>query len=151
MSNQTKVGVGVLVFKQSKILLGKRRGSHGEGEYALPGGHLEHMESFEETALRELAEEVGPDFKVRNLQVVSLINLTDYVPKHYIDIGMACDWVSGEPVVMEPFKVESWGWFEQDNLPAPLFATVQRILYSATADSWDDSTVVSFDKYNRVV
>ena len=43
-----KVGVGVMVFKDGKILLAKRKGSHGAGEYAFPGGHLEFGESFEQ-------------------------------------------------------------------------------------------------------
>lgn len=44
---RTKVGVGVMVFKDGKVLLGKRMSSHGDGEYFWPGGHMEHMESFE--------------------------------------------------------------------------------------------------------
>jgi 8-oxo-dGTP diphosphatase len=34
-------------MKDGRVLLGKRRGSHGRGEYAWPGGHMEYMESFE--------------------------------------------------------------------------------------------------------
>ena len=41
-----KVGIGVMVFKDGKVLMGKRKSSHGEGEWAWPGGHLEYMESF---------------------------------------------------------------------------------------------------------
>ena len=48
-----KVGVGVMILKDGEILLGKRKGSHGEGEYAFPGGHLEYMESFSDCAKRE--------------------------------------------------------------------------------------------------
>jgi 8-oxo-dGTP diphosphatase len=45
-NNLPKVGIGVVVVKEGKILLGKRKGSHGNGEYAGPGGHLEYLESF---------------------------------------------------------------------------------------------------------
>jgi 8-oxo-dGTP diphosphatase len=33
-----KAGVGIMILKDDRVLLGKRRGSHGEGEYEFPGG-----------------------------------------------------------------------------------------------------------------
>ena len=50
--NKPKVGMGIMILKDGKILLGKRKNSHGSGEYAFPGGHLEYMESFEGCAKR---------------------------------------------------------------------------------------------------
>ena len=58
-AQRPKVGIGVMIFKDDKILLGKRKGSHGEDEYAFPGGHLEYMESFAGCARREVSEECG--------------------------------------------------------------------------------------------
>jgi 8-oxo-dGTP diphosphatase len=123
MDDRPKVGLGLFIVKDDQILLGKRKNSHGEGEYALPGGHLEHNESFEECLLRELAEEVGPDFKVTEPEFLCLTNLRRYLPKHYINIGMTTKWISGEPKVMEPDKVENWEWFDIDDLPEPLFGS----------------------------
>lgn len=103
------------------ILLGKRKAAHGAGEYALPGGHLELGESFEDCALRELAEEAGPQIKVKNVSFLCLTNLRRYTPKHYADIGILMEWQSGEPIVMEPDKKEDWQWYALDDLPTPLF------------------------------
>lgn len=116
-----KVGLGVMIFKDGKILLGKRKNSHGEGEWAFPGGHLEYMESFEDCARREVHEETG--MEIQNVRFLRLLNLKAYAPKHYVDIGMMADWQSGEPQVLEPEKCEQWGWFDIDNMPKPVFAT----------------------------
>jgi 8-oxo-dGTP diphosphatase len=123
--NRPQVGVGLIIIKGNKVLLGKRKGSHGHGEYASTGGHLENGETLEECIMRELREEAGPDIQIKNLRFVRLINLRKYAPKHYIDIGFIAEWKSGEPKVMESDKKESWDWYDMDNLPSPLFGTVE--------------------------
>jgi 8-oxo-dGTP diphosphatase len=116
-----QVGVGILVVKGGSILLGKRKGSHGEGEYAAPGGHLEIGETIKECVRRELDEEVGPQLKIRDLRFSCFTNLRRYEPKHYADIGMVAIWDAGVPKVMEPHKIESWDWYPMDDPPMPLF------------------------------
>jgi 8-oxo-dGTP diphosphatase len=128
MTERPKVGVGLLIVRGNKILLGKRKGSHGEGEYGGTGGHMEHLESFEETALRELLEEAGPDIKVKNMRFLCITNLTAYAPKHYVDVGMVAEWDSGEPQITEPDKKESWGWYDLDNLPSPFFSVMENYI-----------------------
>lgn len=119
--NMPKAGVGVMIFKNGKVLLAKRKGSHGEGEYAFPGGHLEYMESFDDCARREVNEECG--IKINNIRFQFLANVIKYVPKHYVHIGLLADWESGEPMVLEPEKSELWCWYELDKLPQPMFET----------------------------
>ncbi len=128
MSEQTKVGLGLLVIKDGRVLLGKRRGSHGAGEYAAPGGHVDYMESFEQTAMRELMEEAGPELKIKNLRFLCLNNVTVYAPHHYVNIGMVAEWDSGEPVLTEPHKMESWDWYDMNTLPEPTFATLRNFV-----------------------
>lgn len=108
-----------MIFKEGKVLLQQRKGSHGEGEYAFPGGHLEYMESFESCARRETAEECGVDIK--NIRFQFLANVTKYAPKHYVHIGLLADWAGGDPRVLEPDKSELWDWYDLDDLPQPLF------------------------------
>lgn len=115
-----RVGVGVMIFKDGKVLIGKRKADLGNGEWAWPGGHLEHMESILECAKRETREETGVE--IENVRFLRLVNMTDYAPKHYIDIGLIADWKSGEPQILEPDKVERWEWRNLDDLPEPLFA-----------------------------
>jgi 8-oxo-dGTP diphosphatase len=127
----TKVGIGVALIDGPNVLLGKRKGSHGAGEWALPGGHLDYMESFEQCAKRELIEEMGQEVTYGPLKVVSVINLTDYAPKHYIDIGMVASYIDGTPLIMEPDKCDGWHWVHIEDVfngEYKVFATVERIL-----------------------
>ncbi len=101
------------------MLLGKRRGSHGAGEYAFPGGHLEYTESFVDCVTREVAEECG--ISLANVRFQFVANVRTYAPKHYVHIGLIADWVAAEPQVLEPDKCESWGWYDMKTLPEPLF------------------------------
>lgn len=135
--NRPKVGIGVMVFKDGKVLLGKRKGSHGQGEYAWPGGHLEYMESFESCVKREVMEEAG--IEITDIKFLRLLNLKTYAPKHYVDIGLMAQWKSGEPKVMEPEKCEGWEWYDMDNLPKPLFGTIDSYIesYRTGRNYWD--------------
>jgi 8-oxo-dGTP diphosphatase len=116
-----KVGIGVMVVKEGKYLMGKRKGSHGEGEYACPGGHLEFGESIAECCKREVKEETG--MEIDNIRFVRFLNFKTE-GKHYADVMMISDWKSGEPQVLEPEKCEGWDWYDLDNLPKPLFGTL---------------------------
>lgn len=115
-----RVGIGVMVLRDGMVLLGKRKGAHGEGEYAFPGGHLEYMESYEECARRETREETG--LEIENLVFQYLANVKDFPPRHYVHIGMTAESKDGTPQVCEPDKKESWDWYALDDLPEPLFA-----------------------------
>jgi 8-oxo-dGTP diphosphatase len=121
--NKVDVGIGVMIFKDGKVLMGKRKGSHGAGDYAFTGGHLEYMESFEECAKRETLEEAG--IVIKNVKFLSLGNIKKFTPKHVVGIGVTAEWESGEPKVMEPDKRESWDWYDLDSLPEPLFYPAQ--------------------------
>lgn len=127
MNNTTRVGVGIIVKKQRKVLLGKRKSAHGEGTWGFPGGHLEFMETFEQCVVRELQEETS--MKVKNIHFGSLTN--DFFvneKKHYITVYMLADYTKGKAVVMEPDKCEKWEWFSWDTLPTPLFLPIQNLL-----------------------
>ena len=127
MDNRPKVGVGVMVRKEGKILLGKRKNAHGEGAWSFPGGHLEFKESWGECARREVMEETG--LQLKNVQFATATNdIFEKEGKHYITIIMLADYDSGEVQLREPDKCESWQWFSWKNLPQPLFVPIQNLL-----------------------
>jgi len=120
------VGVAVIVKKDGKILLGKRKGSHGEGDWAFPGGHLELNESIETCIERELSEEVG--ITVKNIQKYHFTNdIFENEGKHYITLFMTADYDSGEVCLLEPEKCERWDWFDWNSLPQNLFLPIQNL------------------------
>jgi 8-oxo-dGTP diphosphatase len=119
MERIPKVGIGVMLLRDDKLLLSKRKGSHGEGEYAFPGGHLEFGESFEDCAKRETLEESG--IEIHNVRFQYLANIKKYGGKHYVHIGLMADWKNGDPQNLEPEKSEGWSWHPIDDLPRPLF------------------------------
>jgi 8-oxo-dGTP diphosphatase len=115
---RVKVGVGIMIVKDGQVLLGRRKGAHGEGEYAWPGGHLEFGETLEECIEREIAEEAG--IKVRPIRPVSVSNVIKY-GRHYLDIQYLVEYLGGEPTVLEPDRIESWAWYNLNSLPEPIF------------------------------
>lgn len=120
MQNRPGVGVGVCIIKDGKILFGKRKNAHGEGDWCFPGGHLEFNESWEECAKRETLEETG--IKIKNIRFATATNdLFLKEKKHYITIFMLADYDSGEVKIMEPDKCEKWDWFDWNEPPQPLF------------------------------
>lgn len=128
-NNRPKVGIGVMVMKDGKVLYAQRRGAHGEGEYSFLGGHMEHMESFEDCARREVKEECG--IEIDNVRFLCVSNLKQYSPKHYVDIGILADWKSGDPVITEKDRfIGEWGWCEIDHLPEPLFGPIYNYIES---------------------
>lgn len=126
-----------MILKENKVLLGKRKNAHGEGEYANTGGHVELLESLFETARRETLEEAG--ITIKNIRFLCVSNVTKYAPKHYIDIGLLAEWERGEPQNLEPHKRENWDWYDLDNLPQPLFAPTARYIeaYKTNCNFWD--------------
>lgn len=123
-----KVGVGVMILKDGKVLLGKRNDDaqkassdlHGEGTWTMPGGKLDFKETVKEGACRELLEEIGVKINLDSLKVISVSD--EIVPdNHYVTIGFLCEDFEGEPKIMEPEEITEWKWYNLDNLPEKVF------------------------------
>lgn len=100
----------------AQVFAGLRRNSHGDGTLALPGGHLEMYETWEECARREVLEETG--LAIRNLRFGHVTNdpMEDQ-GKHYVTIFMMGECVCQDtrPQNLEPHKCHGWdsyGWEE---------------------------------------
>ncbi len=125
MNNQIKVGVGVLIIQDNKVLLGHRvenykdtGGIHEENSWTCPGGKQEYNETFIECAIRETKEETNLD-----VETIEVFNVHDDIStdRHFITIQVIARNFSGELKAMEPEKIDKWEWFDLDNLPENLY------------------------------
>ena len=124
------VGLACYVLKESCVLLGVRKGSHGAGTLAPPGGHLEFMEEFEDCFYNELSQETGLGREnVRLIDKYPIAVTNDFFPegKHYVTLVLRGEHVSGEPRVVEPDKCEGWYWYEWRKLGDGLFVPVKNL------------------------
>ncbi len=130
--NRPLVGIAVMLSRDGKLLMMKRKGSHGNGTWAFPGGHLEFGETWEECASRELFEELGIGAPNGSL-VFGRVMVTNDIfvdeAKHYVTIGLACFGWYGEPRIKEPDKCTELMWVEIDKLNSiDLFVSTRNII-----------------------
>ncbi|MDD2646851.1 MAG: NUDIX domain-containing protein [Patescibacteria group bacterium] len=135
MTENRKIGagIGIMILKDGKVLLGHRHEDaekassalHGEGTWTMPGGKLDFGESFEDGCRREVKEEIG--VKINSFNLISVTN--DVRPDaHFVTMGFLCDDFTGEPKIMEPDEITEWRWFELDKLPSPIFPPSMAII-----------------------
>lgn len=132
MENNIKVGIGIMIFKGKKLLLGHRvKGKKDTGGiyevdcWTLPGGKQEYGETFFEGAKREVKEETNLD--VDDLEMFSIAD--DIQPdRHFITIHVIAHKHSGELKVMEPTKEDEWKWFDLDNLPEKIYSPSKKFI-----------------------
>lgn len=120
------VGASAIVARNGAVLLGRRRGAHGAGTFAFPGGKPEPGEHPVDTVRRELLEETGLTARVVTPIAWTSDVFTD-ANLHFVTLHHLVD-ADGEAKVREPDKVEAWAWYAWDALPEPLFAPAASLL-----------------------
>jgi 8-oxo-dGTP diphosphatase len=121
------VGVSAVVVRDGKVLVGLRRGSHGEGTWAFPGGKVDPGEDPADTVRRELAEETGLlAGHVEPITWTSDVMADDGL--HFVTLHHCAQVTAGEPSVQEPDKVEEWRWVAWEEIPQPVFKATASLL-----------------------
>lgn len=124
-TNHIKIGIGVMIINDGRILLGhrskKRKDTGGIFEpdtWTLPGGKQEYNETYFEGAKREVKEETNLD--ISNLELFGAAD--DIQPdRHYITMHVIAKSFSGELITMEPEKEDEWRWFDLNELPENIY------------------------------
>jgi len=127
MNKQPRLGTGIIIKKDNKVLLKKRTAKQGAGTWCFPGGWVEFKETLEQCAIRETREEAG--IEITNIKLGPYTeNIHQDADIHDITFFLIADHKSGEPQIMEPDKCACWQWFDWDKLPQPLFLPIQNLL-----------------------
>lgn len=158
MPAQVGVGIGVVVVSAGSLLIGRRKGSHGAGTWALPGplfgvpaeqkkpplescagGWLETGETFECCARRELVEETGltdADLVAGKDAVLPFV-ANNFGPamqgQHSVTIFVRLHTSAERPhvTVCEPDKCFEWTWHDLSQpLPSPVFPPLDALVSS---------------------
>jgi 8-oxo-dGTP diphosphatase len=121
-----KVGVGGIILRGNKVLLGLRKSEHGQGMWGFPGGHLEYGESPEACIAREILEETGLIADLKNIEKGPYTNdiFEGGEKKHYITLFFIIRDVMGELLVKEEEKCERWEWFLWEEMPDNVFLPI---------------------------
>lgn len=125
----TKVGVGVVVVRDNRVLLGRRKSKLGNNEWGFPGGTLNYLEKAEDCADRELVEETSMSAAWYE-KVYFDSAYYPLIDEHYVTLFVQAVNVTGEPVVCEPDKCYEWGWFDWFDPPIHVFAPTEALMRS---------------------
>ncbi|MFE9249604.1 NUDIX domain-containing protein [Streptomyces sp. NPDC007088] len=122
-------GAGVIVTDDhGRVLLGRTTG----GVWECPGGKREEGESWEQAAVRELAEETGLRAVTRNARVHAFLTDSAHGATR-VTAAVRVLRYRGSPSVLEPHHIRRWEWHEPAelaHLPEPLFTPSAQVLES---------------------
>lgn len=132
MEQRIKIGVGVMLLNDNKILLGHRvpkqidtGGIYEPDSWTCPGGKQEYEETVLETAIRETKEETN-----LLLKDVQVFTATDEFQsdRHFVTIGVISSSYEGKLKIMEPNKIDEWKWFDINDLPNNLYTPSKNMI-----------------------
>ena len=131
MAETPKTGLGVILMKDDKLLIGKRINSHGHNTWSFPGGHIERFETFGECAKRETYEETGLEIELINEpQLYYTRDFFEDENKDYFTFYQKAKYISGKPKRKEKDKCLEWKWDTWENIKQyeNLFIPLQNLI-----------------------
>ena len=105
------VGVGVVIFKDDKVLLVRRAKPPRAGSWSIPGGMQELGETAAQAGIREVCEETGITVAIDGLiDIIDVIVPEDdgRIRTHYTLIDYHAHWLAGEPQAADDVSDARW-------------------------------------------
>ena len=114
------LAVSVAVFREGRVLVGRRARPPMAGRFSLPGGVVEVGETLVEAAGRELYEEVGVECAIVgfNRHVEPIVREGGRIRAHFVIASFVGRWTRGEARVSD--EIDAVAWVEPDGLAALL-------------------------------
>lgn len=132
MKKTIKTGVGVMIRKGDKILLGHRceksddtGGIFEPGTWTFPGGKQEFGESIFECAKREVKEETNLD-----ISDFEIFGADDDIQgdRHFVTLWVTANEYSGILKIEEPQKIDKWEWFSVKEIPINIYTPTKKFI-----------------------
>ena len=107
-----------------EVLLGLRKNTgYNDGEYELPGGHVDAGEDLMHAMAREANEELNIEVKEEDLKIIHILH-------HYtgdrVNFILTTDLYEGTLSIGEPDKCEKIEWFSINNLPDNMMPKIRK-------------------------
>ncbi len=125
------VAAGALVFnKVGKVLLVKRgpKSQNEIGKWEFSGGSVNHGETREEAAIREIKEEHNLD-----IEIIELLCTIDHIipeeNQHWVSSDYIARLVSGDLKIMEPGKIDKQRWFKIADIDPDVLTIAAQLFY----------------------
>ena len=111
---------------KTEILLALRKNTgYNDGEYELPGGHVDAGEDLINAMIREAKEELNIELERENLKI-------EHILHHYkgnrLKFVISANKYYGELKIGEPDKCEKLEWFNIEQLPENMDKKAKRVL-----------------------
>ena len=132
--SEPRVGVGVLLVDDDRVLLTLRQLSPEAGCWSIVGGKLDFLETIEECAIRESLEEIGASIAIERLLCVT-DHLLPSERQHWVAPAFLGRIIGGTVVNREPGKTAAVRWFHIAGLPENLTVTAQNAIRAYLADA----------------
>ena len=125
-----------IVNDEEYVLLMKRKNTgSNDGEYELPGGHLEENEDIFDAMIREIKEELLFDLKREDIKIIHLMH-------HYtgqrLNFIFEADGTNLKPEIGEKNKCSELRWVNIKSLPVETTSKVKLIINNILENKFYD-------------
>lgn len=109
----------LLLRRENKVLLLRRFNTgYMDGNYTMPSGHLDGIETAKKAVKREAREEIGIKVNLKDLKLVHMMHRRkEDKTGIYVDFFFTAERFKGKPRIVETDKCDDVRWFDINHLP----------------------------------